>query len=35
MPYGPRIVANRDTSPQKQQACTGVETFTSPVAWRI
>jgi len=30
MPYGPRIVANRDTSPQKRQACTGVAAFASP-----
>ena len=30
MPYGPRIVANRDTSPQKRQACTDVEAFASP-----
>ena len=33
MPYGSRIVANRDTSQQKRQACTDGEAFTSPVAW--
>ena len=33
MPYHPRIVANRDTSQQKRQACADVAAFTSPVAW--
>ena len=31
MPYGPRIVANRDTSQQKRQPCADVTAFTSPV----
>ena len=29
----PGKVANRDTSPQKRQACADVSAFTSPVAW--
>ena len=33
MPYRPRIVANRDTSQQKRQACADVAAFTSPATW--
>ena len=33
MPHHPRIVANRDTSQQKRQACADAEAFGSPVTW--
>jgi len=34
MPYGSRIVADRDTSQQKRRTCADGEAFTSPVASR-
>ena len=33
MPHRPGKVANRDTSPQKRQACADMAAFTSPITW--